>query len=121
MNRGIIQNIVERIKALPPVVPLALIVTLLGFISFGLGRLSVLSEHPVPEVTISQGAAAAQALPLVPGGQVVASARGKKYHFPWCPGAETISAANRIWFKSEEEARKRGYTPAGNCKGLQAP
>jgi hypothetical protein len=119
MNRGIIQNIIERIKALPPVLPLALIVTLLGLISFGLGRLSALSENPAPEITISQGASAAQATPLIPGGQVVASARGKKYHFPWCPGAETISAGNRVWFKDAQEARKRGYTPAGNCKGLE--
>lgn len=119
MNRGIIQNITERIKALPPVLPLTLIVTLLGLISFGLGRLSIFSEQQTPEVTISQGAFAAQVIPLVPGGQVVASARGKKYHFPWCPGAETISAGNRVWFKDAQEARKRGYTPAGNCKGLE--
>ncbi len=63
--------------------------------------------------------AALVAVPMAKGGQVVASRSGKKYHFPWCPGAETISEKNKIWFADEKEARRRGYTPAGNCKGLE--
>jgi hypothetical protein len=51
-------------------------------------------------------------------GEVVASKTGTKYHFPWCSGARTIAEKNKIWFNSAEEARKAGYQPASNCKGL---
>jgi hypothetical protein len=50
---------------------------------------------------------------------VVASKAGTKYHYPWCPGAKQISPANKITFASIAEARKAGYTPAANCKGLK--
>ncbi|MEK7120782.1 MAG: hypothetical protein AAB840_01690 [Patescibacteria group bacterium] len=53
------------------------------------------------------------------GGAVVASKSGSKYHLPWCSGASTIKEENKIWFDSVEEARKAGYTPAGNCKGIE--
>lgn len=53
------------------------------------------------------------------GGQLVASKSGTKYHFPWCAGAQQISEKNKIWFNAPEEARKGGYTPASNCKGLR--
>jgi hypothetical protein len=51
--------------------------------------------------------------------EVVASKKGTKYHYPWCGGAKQISEANMITFQSIEEARKAGYTPAANCKGLK--
>jgi len=96
------------------------IVVLVGFSSFGLGRLSAL-EGAKPAVSIreAQTGAAARALPL--GGLVVASRKGSAYHYPWCSGAESIAEQNKIWFKSEEAARKAGYTPAKNCKGLGQP
>ncbi len=50
---------------------------------------------------------------------VVASKSGTKYHFPWCAGAKRILDENKIFFDSSEEARKAGYTPAANCKGLK--
>jgi hypothetical protein len=52
-------------------------------------------------------------------GIVVASKSGKKYHFPWCAGAKQIAEKNKITFNSTEEARRAGYTPAVNCKGLE--
>lgn len=52
------------------------------------------------------------------GGQYVASKKGTKYHFPWCPGAKAMSEENKIWFSTQEEAEKAGYTKAANCKGL---
>lgn len=52
-------------------------------------------------------------------GSVVASKNGTKYHYPWCAGAKQISQKNKITFNSTEEARKAGYTPASNCKGLK--
>lgn len=42
----------------------------------------------------------------------VASMRGKKYYLPTCPAARRIKASNRIWFRTEAEARAAGYTPS---------
>ncbi|HEY0907968.1 MAG TPA: Ada metal-binding domain-containing protein [Candidatus Paceibacterota bacterium] len=49
----------------------------------------------------------------------VASKSGTKYHLPSCSSAKSISEANKVWFATKEEAEKAGYSPAGNCKGLQ--
>jgi hypothetical protein len=58
-------------------------------------------------------------VPVQTGSTVVASKSGTKYHYPWCSGAKQISPANKITFNTIEEARKAGYTPAANCKGLK--
>ncbi len=50
---------------------------------------------------------------------VVASKTGKKYHFPWCSGAKRISTSSKIVFKDAAAAKKAGYEPAANCKGLE--
>ena len=94
------------------------IVLLVGLASFGLGRLSALEEAR-PAVSIRQAAAAGQAHGVVLGGLLVASRRGSAYHYPWCSGATSIAAGNRVWFESEAAARAAGYSPAKNCKGLQ--
>ena len=96
------------------------IVVLVGLSSFGLGRLSAL-EGAKPAVSIreAQTGAAARALPI--GGLIVASRKGSTYHYPWCSGAGAIAEQNKVWFKSEEVARKAGYIPAKNCKGLGQP
>ncbi len=94
------------------------LVVLVGFASFGLGRLSA-SEDSRPSVSIHQ-VEMAEIKPLAIGGQVVASRSGKTYHFPWCPGASSMKESNKIWFKDETAARASGYTPAGNCEGLGA-
>ncbi len=51
-------------------------------------------------------------------GLLVGSVNGSKYHYPWCGGAQRIKEGNKIWFASIEEAKNRGYSPAGNCPGL---
>ncbi len=79
----------------------------------------MLSAQAKLDGSVSVNMVAAAAAPMPPGGLLVASRSGKKYHFPWCPGADTIAEKNKIWFKDEQEARRRGYTPAGNCKGLE--
>jgi hypothetical protein len=106
------------------------IIILVGFASFGLGRLSVLEGKHVPirieypqgsENTTSavppskQPAATAASLS---SGSVVASKNGIKYYFPWCGGVSRISEANKKVFASVEAAEKAGYSPAANCKGL---
>ena len=124
-----------------------LLIMLVGFGSFGLGRLSKLQESKTP-VRVEQASAAvlsanppflekegtggvvvsplskgtppsSEAEDVSSGGQLVASKGGAKYHFPWCSGAQRIAEQNKIWFNSVEEARKAGYTPASNCKGLK--
>ena len=121
---------------------LALLLILVGVLSFILGRYSqsaaqaegvrictveesVLSaqgvdasqggglETQVPAVTPSTQVGAVAAQ-----GNFVASKSGKAYHLPWCPGAGRIKAENRVWFATKEEAEAAGYAPAGNCKGL---
>ncbi|HCB35361.1 MAG TPA: hypothetical protein DEP25_01830 [Candidatus Taylorbacteria bacterium] len=108
-----------------------LLILLVGFGSFGLGRLSkledsqppILLEYAPPNTAAAVSTASPEAdaakQALAPGGRLVASKAGTKYHFPWCSGAQRVSEANKIWFDSVEEARKAGYTPASNCKGLK--
>lgn len=93
------------------------IVFLVGLTSFGLGRLSAIEEAR-PTISAREGDVAAVARAMSVGGLVVASRKGSAYHYPWCPGAETIAAVNKIWFDSEKAAQSAGYAPAKNCKGL---
>lgn len=104
-----------------------IIIILVAFSSFGLGRLStientkkrpVVFEQSLPAATLS----AKNTLPenqSIQEGSLVASKNGTKYHFPWCSGAQRIKEENKIWFNSTKEAREGGYTPAANCKGLK--
>lgn len=106
------------------------IIILVGFAGFGLGRISLIedSREPVriefPEslsasvLNAKEGVAGAIA-PATGNGLLIASKNGSKYHYPWCGGGKRISEKNKIWFDSIEEARKAGYTPAANCKGLK--
>lgn len=138
-------NISEKIKKIKTIdndVFIIVIILFVGLISFGLGRLSALSENKTP-VTVRQGslqavenltgAVANTQLPASPAGGstsevnssiggkeklFVASKNGTKYHYPWCSGAQSIKEENKIWFDTKEEAEKAGYTPASNCKGL---
>lgn len=51
-------------------------------------------------------------------GIIVASKNGTKYHWPWCSYAKKIKAENQIWFKSEAEAQKAGYTACSSFQKL---
>ncbi len=111
---------------------LVLIVVLVGFGGFGLGRLSVkeVKKEPVSIVgaieqskqvaSVSNSANKTNSANLsnqaTGSGEVVASKNGKVYHLPWCPGALKVKPENLISFKSAEEAKKAGLTPASNCK-----
>ena len=91
------------------------LIILVALACFGLGRLSALTEAKTP-IAIRQAASAAQA--LAPGGMYVASKSGSVYYFPWCGGAQSIQPSEQVWFKTEVAAKKAGYAPAKNCKGL---
>lgn len=106
------------------------LIILIGFAGFGLGRLSFIEDNrkPVkieyPEYLSANASNAGKTIngdnpPSIAQGLLVASKNGSKYHFPWCSGGKSISEKNKIWFDSVDEARKAGYTPASNCKGLK--
>ncbi|MBX4210370.1 hypothetical protein KW783_00155 [Candidatus Parcubacteria bacterium] len=103
-----------------------IVIILVGTASFGLGRMSAVSNVKVP-IKITEGYPPASQLAApaaelasagTPSGGVVASKSSKKYHYPWCTGAKQISTSNKIVFASATEAEKAGYVKASNCKGL---
>jgi len=138
-----IQELILKIKSIASLAErrdifMAIVVVLVGFSSFGLGRLSSIQDlkQPIIVQNDSQTASVSKALPTsnlavnsqkntatnsssISPNSVVASKSGTKYHYPWCIGAKSIKEENQIWFSSIEEARSAGYLPAGNCKGLK--
>ncbi|MBL7045225.1 MAG: hypothetical protein ISR98_01355 [Parcubacteria group bacterium] len=106
------------------------LIIFIGFAGFGLGRLSLIEdsreavrieypEYLSASVLNSNKNPAGATAPAETQGLLVASKNGSKYHYPWCSGGKRIAEKNKIWFDSTAEARKAGYTPAGNCKGLK--
>ncbi len=130
-----LKKVKEKLKPVENDLILMVVIILVAFISFGLGRLSKIRENKTP-ITIDPSTSldytrdkplGVKNLPEnqqagVGVGQTekvyVASKSGTKYHYPWCPGALNIKEENKIWFSSKEEAEKSGYQPASNCKGL---
>jgi len=117
-----IKEIIGKIKHFYTGIPLeilfSIVIILVGFTAFGLGRLSILSETSVQAVLRYNSELSNEPLINIKG-KVVASKNGKKYHYPWCGGAVKMSEQNKRWYNTAEDARKDGYTPAGNCKGLE--
>ncbi|OHA09283.1 MAG: hypothetical protein A3B37_03905 [Candidatus Sungbacteria bacterium RIFCSPLOWO2_01_FULL_59_16] len=114
---------------------IAVLVFLVGMVSFGLGRLSRSWPRSYPLVleNASDGSASAdtegtaaigQALrgtppPAdAPSGTYVASRNGSAFHLPSCSGAKQIKDENKVWFQTKEDAVRAGYRPAANCPGL---
>lgn len=108
-------------------------IILIALIGFGTGRLTAPNKEPI--VIENQGIESIQQSATIyqenedastdklggageTQGKFVGSKNSNKYHLPWCSGAKRIKPENQIWFQSEEEARKAGYEPAGNCPGL---
>lgn len=119
-------------------IALALIVILVGFVSFFLGRLSVLSEDKTAVVVSLPPDAIATSTPqIMPanaytgaleltkvrataeanyGGAFLASKNGTKYYPAGCSAANRIKEGNRVWFKTEADAQARGLTRSTSCK-----
>ena len=106
------------------------LIILIGFAGFGLGRLSLIEDNmeqvkiEFPEYLSASVLNAGKTddgaeISAIAQGLLVASKNGSKYHYPWCSGGKRISEKNKIYFNSVEDARKAGYTPASNCKGLK--
>ena len=66
---------------------------------------------PVTEASIKEGERLAQG-----DNTIVASKSGTRYYYVWCSGASRIAAKNKVYFKSEQEAEKKGYTKASGCE-----
>lgn len=49
-------------------------------------------------------------------GKYVASKNGKLYYSSGCKGASRIKPENRVWFDTESDAQKSGYTWATSCE-----
>ena len=96
---------------------LIVLVFLVALASFGLGRLSALEEVR-PPVSIIQAPTESNQRAMALGGLFVAARSGTVYYYPWCTGVSKINPANKVWFESEAAARRAGYAPAKNCKGL---
>ena len=108
---------------------MVVVIVLVGGISFGLGRSSVLGKAgeglgptgpagvilTEPEITAENKVD----IDTVTATGVVGSRSGTKYHLPDCPGALQMKDENKIFFSSIEAAQAAGYTPAGNCPGLE--
>ena len=122
MNLQIIRKKFSQIKLFLTYhseIAISLIILLVGLASFGLGRLSMSEQHPPVRILQCTDKTKENFIPKIyPGGAVVASWKGKKYHYPWCAGALRISDKNKRWFKSEKEAEAFGYKPSTNCIGI---
>ena len=66
----------------------------------------------IPKASASENSSATS-------GEVIGSKTGKKYYFPWCSTVKRIKPENQVTFASIDLAKSAGYTPGGNCKGLQ--
>lgn len=139
-----IQRLVEKIKGfrhfeapnlhtIPDDLFLGLIIILVAFGSFGLGRLSKIQGSKTPvriENAIeasavessSQAGTSNQSASVLnataSGGDLVGSKNGTKYYYSWCSGVKSINPSNLVHFTSKSEAEARGYTPSTTCKGL---
>ncbi len=107
-----------------------ILILLVFFFSFQLGRISNDEEVPVKikrasiqEIFGEENSSKISVQENESGGveridfRVVASKKStsKKYHFLWCAGAKQINEENKIYFNSEEEAISGGYSLASNC------
>ena len=99
----------------------AVLLILIGIVSFGLGRQSVLGNNMAQNNTNSAGVVFYDVTDREFGSeeQVVASKSGTKYHSIDCPGAMQMKEENKIYFDSVELAKAAGFQPAANCPELQ--
>ena len=65
---------------------------------------------PASRPSTNRPASASAVVP--PGTQYVASNRGSTYYYVGCNGWKSLAPANRIYFKSVEEARSKGLKPS---------
>jgi hypothetical protein len=113
----------------------ALIIILVAFSSFGLGRLSKIEENrenisiiypPNYEQMLTANVSQSLNGDIKKGSgnnfnldsnkTILASKNGTKYYFTWCSGVSRIKEENKIWFATEQEAQMRGLAKSATCK-----
>ncbi len=106
---------------------------LMAVISFGIGYLSApgTTKNPIViEEPQNFSASAGEVLDNIAGdtgnasetvkkqgsekGLLVASKNGAKYYWPWSSWAKRIKPENEVWFNSETEAQKAGYSKSAD-------
>lgn len=105
------------------------IIILVGFSSFGLGKLSVkqnkVKEEGISIISNKDLLANSNEIELnikqenndsSSEKKYVASKNGKLYYTIGCSGAKRIAEKNAIWFASSNEAEKSGYQFSSSCK-----
>lgn len=109
-----------NLRVIPDDLFLGLIIILVAFGSFGLGRLSKIegSKTPVRFENVPESNAVKNQETSTKGDQLIGSKNGTKYYYSWCTGVAKITEANRVYFASKTDAEARGYTPSATCKGL---
>ena len=109
-----------------------LIIILVGFGSFGLGRLS--KNNPKETFKLENSDISANVLKSIESPKLsnfkpnisqknevsinknfFASSRGKKYYPVGCSAGNSLSEANKIWFSTGEEAQQAGYELSKSC------
>lgn len=108
------------------------VIILVGFSSFGLGRLSVSNISNEEDIKLENtndytvkdeiGKSGEVDLvkevdtPLQKERKYLASKNGKLYYTVSCSGAKRISEKNKVWFATSIEAEKAGYSLSASCK-----
>lgn len=128
-----IPNIIDKIKSKTGIDKLTLfyvtIIVGVGVGAFGLGRLSVLDTGNVKgDISVTEtgnllenmasnkGDNSAEKEQGTQEKRYVASKNGKMYYSVGCSGGNRIKAENQIWFSTQSDAEKSGYTLASSCK-----
>jgi hypothetical protein len=114
-----INDVLEKIKPIIKPFYVPTLILALASIFFAFGRLATLSENQIPIKIVRQDLTLDLTLTQKTDGSVIGSKSGKKYYFPWCGTVKRIKPENQVHFASVVEARKAGFVPGGNCKGLQ--
>lgn len=116
----ILPNFKQLVKKHWSDIVLAIFITLIALISFGIGRLTIpqndQSSIVIQNPACSNAASIQQIInqPKTEQGIFVGSVNSDKYHWPNSPWAKRISEENQIWFSSEDEAQSAGYIRSAN-------
>lgn len=149
INKSSLANFYHQVKLYPDIpkdVFVFLVVVLVAFGAFSIGRSSVLDtkragelkilDVPIEQVLAGQAAISTDsanseptfitrnnveaAAGFAPGssGMYVGAKSGRTYYLPWCSGVKRIKEENKTWFATRAEAEATGYKPAANCVGI---
>ncbi len=114
-----VKKVKHKIKSFENDLIIVIIIILVTFTSFGLYRLAELRGNKTPiTIRLEKKTEIGESGIVDAEKPFVASKNGTKYYYPWCSGVSRIKEENKVWFSSADEAKKAGFQPAANCKGL---